>query len=184
MTLDGCYDEVGDRSTELFKVIAPTLEKLTIEFRYPSLIARDLSLLTHLSRLSIFRLDGYFAPLTPLLYRLPPSLSCLRLDHDKDLLRLFLWWKASPSTVPATLAHIQCSSLHSNMTIPQLPPLNTFNTRFSTTTIDTLNGLSPGTAPFKTLEMEFSSSTASNIQSVQDLCRRLGVGFRSVLLEY
>ena len=122
LELDDCHRPVGDRSNELFQVIAPTLEKLTIKYSDPPSITRNLPLLNYLSQLSI-QLEEEEDP-APLLHSLPDSLPFLRLSSYIDLQPILLRWFAEPSLVPASLKHIQIDVILEEDTFRQLPSID------------------------------------------------------------
>ena len=172
LMLNHCHREAGDQSNELFQVIAPTLEKLTINYDYPPSIARNLPLLSRLSRLSIQHAKPDPAPL---LYNLPPSLRFLRLKEDDDLQPVLLRWHAEPSLVPSSLEHIQIDSISEGETFRQLPPLDRLSTTCGYPTTGLLAQISSGAAPFKVLEMYISRGHEERISAIEAECKRLGM---------
>ena len=165
---------------DLYRVVAPTLRTLTIDSDELTWFAHFLPLFFNLSRLSI---SGCCYPYTipdpaPLLRCLPPSISFLRLNSDAHLGPTFSRWTATPSLVPAGLKQIQIDYIENSDTYQQLPPIPTLCTNYRFDTINNFQRLSPGTLPFKTIEMWFHNSYLDQPSVVEAECLRLSVVFR------
>ena len=174
-------DTVGissDREADFFRIVAPTLRTLAINYDDVTPLAELLPLLSHLSKLSI---RSYGANPAPLLRCLPPALSILRLDNDKQLGPSLAQWTAAPSLVPAGLKQIQINDTYDFETYQQLPPVPTLWTDYRDSTFNHLQRLSTGTLPFKTLEMYFSSRQLLWLSLIQGECLRLGSELRQRL---
>ena len=167
------HGRVDDRTIELFAVIGPTLDKLTIISNYPASVAQYLLLLTHLSGLHLFHVPSESA----LFSRLPPSLSFLRLSSDNNLAPILIRWNVESSLVPATLKHIEIDRIANSDTWRLLPSLNKLGTSYSGRTTELLAQLSPNTTSFKVLEMYFPREYEARIPAIGAECKRLGVEF-------
>ena len=163
----------------MYRVIAPTLRTLTIDCDELTWFARFLPLFSNLSRLSIgaSHFGGIPDP-APLLRCLPPSLTLLRLAYDTRLGPGLAHWTAHPSLVPAGLKEVQIDYIEKVETYQQLPPVPTLRTNYRWTTLDSLGRLSPGTCPFKTLEMYFPARYLIQRSVAESECSRLGVVLR------
>ena len=166
-----------DGEEDLYRVIAPTLNKLVINSGDVTWFARFLPLLSRLIRLSISGIYDVPDP-APLLRCLPPSLSFLRLTTNDDLGPDIVRWTATPSLVSSGLKQIQIDYIREFTTYQQLPPVQTLGTTHRYDTLESLGRLSPGTLPFKTLEMWFQDSDLGRRSLVEAECARLGVVFR------
>ena len=115
----------SDREGDFYRTVAPTLRTLSINYEDVTPFAELLPLLSHLSKLSI---RSYYANPAPLLRCLPPALSALRLNSDKQIGPSLARWTATPSLVPAGLERIQIDTIHHFETYQQLPPISTLCT--------------------------------------------------------
>ena len=181
----GIDDESKEGGEEMYRVIGPTLSALAIDSDDVTWFAKFLPLFSNLSRLSIIGSYSRNDPdPTPLLRRLPPSLLSLRLDRDLNLSPTLARWTITPSLVPAGLKQIQIDDIENSETYQQLPSVPTLCTNYRLDTLDSLGRLSPGTLPFRTIEMSFYDFYSPQRSVVEAECLRLGVVFRQRIQQW
>ena len=170
------------RIQEVFKVIGPTLERLSLARDHKSTL--DLAILPLVPRLSYLRLMSAQTNLFAL-HHLPPSLSSLSLYNDYNFNQVLAAWLSTPSKVPRGLKKIHIGYLHAAYTpytLTSLPPIDTFGVSYFTGLLPALRLVESGPMPFKNFELKYLlSDEAEDIQEVEVQCRRLGVGFSKSL---
>ena len=168
------------RIQEVFKVIGPTLERLSLARDHKSTL--DLAILPLVPRLSYLRLMSAQTNLFAL-HHLPPSLSSLSLYNDYNFNQVLAAWLSTPSKVPRGLKKIHVDYIYpDNNTLISLPPIDTFGTSYFAGLLPALRLVESGPMSFKNFELKYLlSDEAEDIQEVEVQCRRLGVGFSKSL---
>ena len=172
-------DDDRDGREELFRVIAPTLEILTITSGDTTLVSELFPHFLRLSQLTLLDVDHDHHPA---LLRLPASLSFLRLSNDIELAEVLLRWIAEPSLVPKGLKHIQIDCVYDKTNLQHLPTLDTFSTTYSYWTSELLSVIEVGSLPFATLDMSFEQEEQDGVELVREECKRLAVKFQHDLV--
>ena len=165
----------SNREAEFFRIVGPTLRTLQIHCKDVTPFAELLPLLNRLSKLSV---RSHYANPAPLLLCLPPFVSLLQLADDKEFGPSLARWIATPFLVPEGLKQIQIDYIYKLETYQQLPPIPTLCNNYRSDTMSHLRRLSPGTLPFKTLEMYFPHRYLDQRSDVEAECSRVGVVFR------
>ena len=169
----GCLDrQASNRAPELLAEVAPTLRTLTIAGGDFSGLAGSLSLLPHLTRLSLPRITASLES-----FLLPPSLSTLQFASDENLHHLLIRWTANPSLVPASLQRIDVIGLFDRGTLELLPSVAKVGTEYDELLVDHLRRLAPRSLPFKTLEVRFEDCHTDRAAGIEAECERLEVIF-------
>ena len=166
------------RLLEVFKVIGPTLKRLSLPRNHEITLDQALlALVPHLSYLCLSSLG----PNACALHHLPPSLSVLSLEDD-HLLELFLAaWARTPSMVPRGLQNIHIDFIHHASTLERLPPIDKITTSYYDGLVPALRPIASRPLPVKTLDLKFmKSDPAAGIRAVELRCLALGLEFRAV----
>lgn len=172
--IDGSTHE---NTTEFFSVVGATLDKLTIIGNLNAFVLESTPLLVRLTRLS---LRYFLGDPTPLLLRLPASLSSLRLYGENGLHVVLHRWMANRSLVPVGLKHIHIERIEQHTTFGNLPKLDRLTTAYGAGLLRALTRLERGPFAFAILEVSFEWRDRNCVELMERECDRLKVEFRQI----
>ena len=167
--------ESNQREGGFIRVIAPTLRALSFDAKKGAWLT---DFAEHFGQLTRPVIGNGSSSSPPFFRPLPPNLASLRFYDDRPSRLNLAPFTANPTLVPASLKVIGFNSIFEITTFTNLPRVDTLSITYSRATFDMLRRISPGTLPFKTLEVSFRDGLLDELCLAEAECLRLGVGFR------